>query len=86
MGEKDIGLKLEGNVLTLHGIRHMEDTEVRDSFHRVESLYGSFSRSYALPDTVDRDQIKAEYKNGILTVTIPQRPEMRPRSIPVSVH
>ncbi|HYK89604.1 MAG TPA: Hsp20/alpha crystallin family protein [Acidobacteriota bacterium] len=83
--EKQIELKLEGNVLTLKGERKMEKDEKKSNYHRVESFYGSFSRSFSLPDTIDRDNIKAEFKNGVLSVTIPQKPEVRPREIPVSV-
>ncbi len=83
--EKEIDLKLEGNVLTLRGERKMEKDDRKSNYHRVESYYGSFSRSFTLPETVDRDKIKADYKNGVLTVTIPQKPEVRPREIPVSV-
>ncbi len=84
VSEKDIELKLEGNVLTLKGEKNREHTEDRGSFHRVESFCGSFTRSFTLPETVDRDNVKADYKNGILTVTIPQKPEVRPREIPVN--
>ena len=84
MNEKDIDLKLEGNVLTLKGEKKLEHEEDRNRYHRMESFYGSFTRSFTLPDSVDRDHINAEYKNGILTVTIPQKPEVRPREIPVS--
>lgn len=85
VAEKDIDVKLEGHVLTLTGERKFENEENQKNYHRRESSYGSFSRSFTLPDTVDAEKIKAEYKNGILTVTIPQRPEVRPRSIPVSI-
>ncbi len=85
VNEKDIDLKLEGNVLTLKGDRKFEDEEKKNNYHRIESFYGSFSRSFTLPDTVDTQKIKADYKNGILTVTVPQKPEVRPREIPVSV-
>ena len=84
MNEKDIDLKLEGNVLIFKGEKKLELEEDRSRYHRMESFYGSFTRSFALPDSVDRDHINAEYKNGILTVTIPQKPEVRPREIPVS--
>jgi HSP20 family protein len=84
VNEKDIDLKLEGNVLTLKGEKKQEHEEEHDNYHRMESFYGSFTRSFTLPDTVDCDHIKADYKNGILTVTIPQKPEVRPREIPVS--
>ncbi len=82
--EKEIDLKLEGNVLTLKGEKKQKLEENRNNYHRMESFYGSFSRSFTLPDSVDRDQIKADYKNGILVITIPQKPEVRPREIPVS--
>lgn len=83
--EKEIELKLEGNTLTLKGERKMENEDKKGTFHRIESYYGSFSRSFRLPDTVDADKINADYKNGVLTVTIPQKPEVQPREIPVSV-
>ena len=86
LNEKQIELKLEGNTLTLRGERKMEDEDNKGTFHRVESFYGTFTRSFRLPDTVDAEKINAEYKNGVLTVTIPQKPEVRPREIPVSVH
>jgi HSP20 family protein len=86
MSEKDIDLKLEGNVLTLKGEKRLENEEERNNYHRMESFCGSFARSFTLPETVDRDRIKADYKNGILTVTIPQKPEVRPREIPVSTN
>jgi HSP20 family protein len=82
--EKDIDLKLEGNVLTLKGEKKQKLEENSNNYHRMESFYGTFSRSFTLPDSVDRDQIKADYKNGILEITIPQKPEVRPREIPVS--
>lgn len=83
--EKQIELKLEGNTLTLKGERKLENEDNKGTYHRVESYYGSFTRSFRLPDTVDCEKIHADYKNGVLTVTIPQKPEVRPREIPVSV-
>jgi len=85
MNEKDIQLKLEGNILTITGERKHEKEEKEENFYRMERTYGSFSRSFTLPDTIAPDQIKAEYKNGVLSVTIPQKPEAKPREIPVSV-
>ena len=84
MSEKQIDLKLEGNTLTLKGERKMDKEDKKDNYHRVESFYGSFTRSFRLPETVDLEKISADYKNGVLTITIPQRPEVRPREIPVS--
>jgi HSP20 family protein len=86
MTEKQIELKLEGNTLTLKGERKMENEDNKSSYHRVESFYGSFTRSFLLPDSVDSGKIHAEYKNGMLTITMPQKPEVKPREIPVSVH
>lgn len=86
VNEKDIDVKLEGNILTLKGERKLDSEEKKHNYHRVESFYGSFTRSFTLPDTVDTDKIKADYKNGILTVSVPQKPEVRPREIPVSVN
>ena len=85
MTEKDIDLKIEGNTLTLKGERKMDKEDKESNYHRVESFYGSFTRSFRLPDTVDYEKINAEYKNGVLTVTLPQKPEVKPREIPVSV-
>lgn len=85
MTEKEIDLKLEGNTLTLKGERKMESEDKNTSYHRVESFYGSFTRVFRLPETVDSEKIKADFKNGVLTVTIPQKPEVKPREISVSV-
>jgi len=85
MTEKEIDLKLDGHVLTLKGERKQEHEEKEGNFHRIERSYGSFSRSFTLPETADREKISAEYKNGVLTVTIPQKPEAKPREITVSV-
>jgi HSP20 family protein len=86
MTEKDINLKIEGNTLILKGERKMENENSKSNYHRVESYYGSFARSFRLPDTVDFDKIKADYKNGVLTITLPHKPEVKPREIQVSVH
>ncbi len=86
MTEKQIELKLEGNTLTLKGERKMENEDKKNNYHRVESVYGSFVRTFRLPDTVNREKISADYKNGVLTVTLPQKPEVKPREIPVSVN
>jgi HSP20 family protein len=86
MKEKDIDLKLEGNILTLKGERKMENEDSKSTFHRIESYHGSFTRSFRLPETIDMEKIGAEYKNGVLTITLPQKPEVKPREIPVAVH
>ena len=86
MTEKQIELKLEGNTLTLKGERKLENEDKKNSYHRLESFYGSFMRTFRLPDTVDMEKISAEYKNGVLTITMPQKPEVKPREIQVSVN
>jgi HSP20 family protein len=86
MAQKEIDLKVEGDTLTLKGERKLENEDKKSNYHRIESYYGSFTRSFRLPETVDVDKINAEYKNGVLTITIPQKPEVKPREIPVSIH
>ena len=73
------------NTLTLKGERKFESDVKQEQFHRVERAYGTFSRSFSLPSTVDATRIAAEYKNGVLTITLPFREESRPRTINVEV-
>jgi HSP20 family protein len=79
--EKGIDLKLEGRVLTIKGERKPESDANGFTYHQVESYYGTFTRSFTLPDSADSNHIKAGYKNGVLTITIPQKPEVKARSI-----
>ena len=82
---KDVDVRVENNLLTLRGERKF-DTEVqRDSYHRVERSYGTFSRSFTLPTVVDQASIKAEFKDGMLQVVLPKREEAKPKQIQVSV-
>ena len=90
MKREDIQVVFENNTLTLKGERKFENTALANSvkqeqFHRLERAYGTFSRSFSLPSTVDATRIGAEYKNGVLTVTLPFREESRPRTINVEV-
>lgn len=81
--EKDVQLKIEGNILSVSGAKkHPEATEASD-FRQVESLYGDFSRSFVLPESVDPDRVSAKFRNGILTVTLPQKAESKPRTIKI---
>jgi HSP20 family protein len=84
VSEKDIELKLEGQLLSVSGEKKLEPESESADFYRVESRSGKFSRSFRLPDTVDADKISATYRNGILSVTVPQKPEVRSREIHVS--
>ncbi len=85
MEEKEIALKLEGNVLTLSGEKKYENEEKRGEYRRVERSFGSFTRSFTLPETADREKITADYKNGVLTVTVPIKPEAKPREVPIRI-
>ncbi len=82
---KDVEIRFENGVLTLSGERKLEREDKRDNYHRVELAYGTFTRSFSLPGTIDAEKIKAESKNGVLTVHLPKKPEAKPRSIQVKV-
>ena len=85
MKREDISVLFENNTLTIKGERKFETDAKKEQFHRVERAYGTFSRSFSLPPTVDASKIGAEYKNGVLTVTLPLRDEAKPRTINVEV-
>jgi len=85
MIDKDLDLKIDGNTLTIKAEKKMLPQESGCNYHQVESFYGSYSRSFDLPETVDVDNISASYNNGVLTVTIPQKAEIKPRSIKVAI-
>jgi HSP20 family protein len=85
MKREEISVTVENNTLTLKGERKFEGELRKEQFHRVERAYGSFSRSFSLPQTVDPAGISAEYKNGVLTLTLPVREESRPRTINVQI-
>jgi HSP20 family protein len=85
MTREDIHLSVENNMLTLSGERKPPADVRQEQYHRVERAYGSFSRSFSLPATVDSGRISAEYKHGVLTVRLPMREEARPRAIDVQV-
>jgi HSP20 family protein len=83
MKREDIGVTFENNVLTIRGERKISDEVGNDRFQRLERFYGSFSRSFTLPSTVDAGNISATYKDGVLTVRLPQREEAKPKQITV---
>jgi HSP20 family protein len=82
--KEDIGVSVENNVLTLTGERKPEQSK-REQFQRVERRFGSFSRSFTLPTSVDAGQIAASYKDGVLTIRLPRREDAKPRQITVNV-
>ena len=85
VNEKDIDVRVENNLLTIRGERKFEKSVTEENFLRVERAYGAFSRSFSLPNTVNAETIGAEYKNGVLTVTLPKREETKPRQVKVNV-
>jgi len=85
MKREDISLTFENGVLTLKGERKFEQEVKKENFQRIERRHGAFSRSFTLPNTVDASRISAAYKDGVLTVRLPQREEARPKQIAVNV-
>src|SRR5262245_34061899 len=81
MEQKDIDIRIENNVLTIKGVRRMDEQVKEDKYHRIESAYGTFIRSFTLPTTVDEDNIKAEYRNGILKIVLPKKEQSKPKQI-----
>jgi HSP20 family protein len=84
MKQEDFELTVENNVITLRGERQFEKKEDSDNYHRVERSYGSFTRSFTLPQTVSAEGATAEYNNGVLRVTLPKREETKARRIQIS--
>lgn len=85
MSRDDIDINIENFVLTIKGDKKASTDVKDDQYHHVERRYGSFSRSFSLPQTVDPNKVSAEYKHGVLTVKFPLREEAKPRSIKVDV-
>jgi HSP20 family protein len=77
INERDLDVRVENNMLTIRGERKFEQKVKEDNYLRIERTYGSFSRSFSLPNTVNNEAIKAEYKNGVLTVELPKRAESK---------
>jgi HSP20 family protein len=82
---KDLDIRVENNILTIRGERKFEKKVDENNYLRVERAYGSFSRSFSLANTVNAEAIKADYQNGVLTLSIPKREEAKPKQIKVNV-
>ena len=83
--EKDLDVSVENHTLTVKGERKFEKEEKEENFHRIERRYGSFSRSFTLPSTVDTEHIQANYQAGVLKLELQKKPEAQPKQIKVSV-
>ena|SRR5579862_5239654 len=82
---KDIEVRVENDTLTVKGERKFEHNENSKGYHRIERSYGNFVRSFVLPETVDNEKVGAEYKNGVLTITLPKKEAAKPRQVKVEV-
>ena len=82
---EDIEVRVENETLMLKGERKFEKDESVRGYHRIERSYGSFTRSFSVPATVDADKVGAEFKNGVLTVTLPKKEAAKPRQVKIEV-
>jgi HSP20 family protein len=83
--EKDIDVRVENNTLTVHGERKIEKEEKEENYRRVERQYGSFTRTFTLPQTVDTEKVSATYDKGVLKIALPKKAEAKPKQIKVQV-
>src|SRR5271165_10408 len=83
--EKDIDVRIENNTLTVHGERKIEKEEKEENYRRVERQYGSFTRTFNLPNTVDQESVQADYDKGVLKVKLDKKAEAKPKQIKVKV-
>ncbi len=85
MAKDDIDLQIENNTLTLRGERTLSSEVKEEQYHRVERAHGAFSRSFSLPETVDSSTVRAEFKDGVLTVSMPIREDQKPKQIQIAI-
>lgn len=85
MKKEDIDVRVENNVLTIRGKKERQEEVKEEGYFRTERAYGTFSRSFSLPTTVDVTKIGAEYRDGVLTLTVPKAEEAKPRQIDVKI-
>jgi HSP20 family protein len=82
---EDIDVRVENQTLTVSGNRKFERDEKVKGYHRIERSYGEFVRSFAVPSTVETEKVAADYKNGVLTITLPKKEAAKPRQVKVAV-
>jgi HSP20 family protein len=80
-----VEVRVEDNTLYLKGERKFEKETKEENYHRIERSYGSFARSFALPNSMDAEKLAAEYQDGLLTLTLPKREEAKPKTIKINV-
>ena len=85
MAKDDIKINISENTLTIKGEKKEEKKEDDHNYHRVERRYGTFQRSFTLPIQVQGNKVKAAYKDGVLTITLPKKEEVKPKEIPITV-
>jgi HSP20 family protein len=83
--EKDIDVRIENNTLTVHGERKFETDEKEENYRRVERQYGSFTRTFTLPTTVDHENVQADYDKGVLKIKLAKKAEAKPKQIKINV-
>lgn len=86
VNKEDIRIDINNNALTLKGEKKFEEKTEKDNYVRIERSYGSFTRTFVLPDKVDSESIKANYKDGVLEITLPKKEEAKPKEIKVEVN
>ena len=83
--EKDVNVSIDNNTLTVRGQRRFEKDEKEENFHRIERMYGSFTRSFTLTNAVDQDRVDAHYDNGVLKIHLAKKVEAKPKQIKVNI-
>jgi HSP20 family protein len=85
VNQEDLDIRLENNTLSVRGERKFEKEEKEENFHRIERRYGSFARSFSLPNTIDTENVHASYENGVLKLELAKRAEAKPKQIKVNI-
>ncbi|MGB2980769.1 MAG: Hsp20/alpha crystallin family protein [Candidatus Zixiibacteriota bacterium] len=85
LNKDDVKISVQDSILTLKGEKKQEKEEKETDYHRIERSYGSFCRSFQLPTTVRADKIKADYKDGVLSIILPKTEEVKPKEIPIGI-
>jgi HSP20 family protein len=85
LSKDDIDITVADNTLTIKGEKKMDQAVKDEQYHRIERVYGTFSRTFSLPPTVDTTKVTADYKNGVLTIALQMKEEAKPKQIQVTV-